>query len=150
MPRYDEFLEMQAQETDDCILWPYARSKGGYGQAWKDGKVRYLHVLSCTTANGSRPFDRAEAAHSCGVRACFNPRHLRWATRKENAGDRVEHGTELRGEKSKDAKLTEFDVRAIRHYVRCGTKQQVLADHFGVQNPAISNIVTGKTWGWLV
>lgn len=147
--RYDEFLEMQAQETDECILWPYSQNGDGYGQVRAIGRKRHTHRLSCETAHGPALFTGAQAAHSCRNRHCFNPRHLRWATPAENEADKIADGTDNRGWGTPGAKLTEFDVRAIRHYVKCGTKQSVLASHYGVRHQTIYNVVTGRCWAWV-
>lgn len=147
MTRYDEFLAMRQQETDDCILWPHGKSSNGYGQIWVSGQQASTHRLSCEMAHGAPPTpEHTGAAHSCRNRHCLNPRHLRWATPTENQNDRIKDGTSIRGERHGMAKLTEFDVRAICHYVKCGTQQKVLADHFGVTQTQISRIVHRKSW----
>lgn len=146
MTRYDEFLGMQSQETDDCILWPYAKNGAGYGMIFRGGKKPLTHRLSCTMAHGQPPTTKHEAAHSCHTPSCLNPRHLRWATRSENQLDRAKDGTSNHGERSAHTHLTEFDVAAIRHYASCGTKQKVLASHYGVTQSCISEIVNYKTW----
>lgn len=147
---YALYLDLVSQETDDCVLWTGSRIASGYGNVWHQGEMHYTHRLSCTMAHGSPPSGRRyEAAHSCHNRHCLNPRHLRWATVAENQADRLNDGTDQFGEKNPSAKLTEFDVRAIRHYVKCGTKQRVLVDHYKVSPSCISAIVRGAHWGWL-
>lgn len=82
----------------DCLIWPYGRSVSGYGLAVVDGKGRYVHRLACAHINGPPPTPKHQAAHSCGNGhlGCCNPRHLRWATTKENSKDRELHGTLLK------------------------------------------------------
>jgi len=44
---------------------------------------------------------------------CINPKHLRWATRQQNALDALEHGTSsmfAAGEAHPNAKLSQADV----------------------------------------
>lgn len=70
-------------EGDDCLLWPFTKNARGYGT------VTYARgytaaAAMCELAHGNRP-EGKQSAHSCGVRLCVNPRHLRWATRSENA-----------------------------------------------------------------
>ena len=82
------FEAMLLVETDECILWPYTVS-AGYGQVWVDGIYIGVHVLACTRTFGACPPDKQEVAHWCRrQKACFNPRHLRWATYVENMADR--------------------------------------------------------------
>lgn len=142
---YKTFLKMQAQETDDCILWPYSKAKAGYGQVL--GQT--THRLSCEMTYGPAPFPKAEAAHSCRNRHCFNPRHLRWATPAENNADKLRDGTHNRGSRQGQSRLTEDDVRLIRYQVAKGTKQSVFVKHFGVDPTTISRVVLRKNWAWL-
>lgn len=51
-----------------------------------------------------------------------------------------------RGEKSRMAKLTEADVRAIRAACAAGEKQCVVARRFGIKDPQVSYIVNRKSW----
>lgn len=147
MTRYDEFLDLQSQETDDCILWPYCKARSGYGQIRANGRTQHTHRLSCEMAHGEPPTpEHTDAAHSCRNRHCLNPRHLRWATRAENMADAIRDGTTTSGEKSSTAKLTEQDVLAIRYYAKQGTKRGVMAQQYGVSHRAISMIVSRDNW----
>lgn len=104
----------------------------------------------CETAHGPRPSDIHEAAHSCGNGSlgCGNPKHLRWDTPEGNHADKVEHGTTNRGERQWQARLTEADVRDIRAMLGT-TKQKDIASLYGLNPCVISEIKTGRKWGWL-
>lgn len=52
--------------------------------------------------------------HRCGNPACINPHHLYLGDAKQNAQDRVLHGTNAAGTRLPQTKLTEGDVLAIR------------------------------------
>jgi len=99
---------------DECLLWPYGKNSAGYGRLTLNGNKRLVHRMACEHVHGPAPSESHEAAHNCGVRACCNPRHMRWATPRENAADRVLHGTDNRGERHANSKLTEAMVRTIR------------------------------------
>jgi len=134
-------------QGDDCLTWPFARITNGYGSVWYEGKVKYPHRIVCELAHGPAPSPRHEAAHSCGKghEGCVNPRHLRWATPKENNADKVNHGTTLRGERSARAKLSAADVRQIRAQ-RGRETQQSLGNRFGVSPRTIEAIHLNKIW----
>ena len=104
-------------------------------------------ALSVETVHGAAPTDHHETAHSCGNRACVNPAHLRWATRAGNQADRVKHGTDNRGRRSAQARLSEADVRAILKQ-RDRTPAD-LAKEYGVSRNHITSIQNGRTWGWI-
>lgn len=79
--------------TQDCIEWPFHKNPRGYGRL---GDGRAAHRVMCEMAHGEPPFSNAQAAHWCGDASCVNPRHLRWATPKENEQDKYRHGTRRR------------------------------------------------------
>lgn len=133
-----------ADPTDDCVIWTGRLSANGYPRI----VGAYAHVVACTIANGPRP-DRHDAAHSCGNRACVNPRHLRWATRAENMADAIRHGTTTRGTANWSNRLTEQQVQAIRQARQAGRTTRGLAVEYGVSHGAICGIVYRKTWAWL-
>ena len=72
--------------------------------------------------------------------------NLAWGTHRENAADKVRHGTAPRGERNPSAKLTEADVREVRTLVEQGYTQRDIADRFDVGPIAICHIVTRKAW----
>ena len=137
-----------ASQSESCILWPFYKNKGGYGQLWWDGKPRLAGRVVLLETQGPHPTDgdRYEAAHLpavCHNRACINPRHLRWATAKENALDRRIDQTELIGEKTNSAKLTADDVVSI--YFDNRFHREIALD-FGVTPQAVQRIKSKKDW----
>lgn len=133
-------------ETDDCVLWPLARSRpDGYGRIRFEGRTTLVHVLACIRRHGERPAGH-EVAHTCGVRICMNYRHLRWATPTENQADKVRHGTTNRGERYGRARLTWDQVRDIRRLRMQGESARSLGKTYGVTSGYIGRIVNHQIW----
>ena len=133
---------------DDCFIWPYGMTSGGYGAILIDGHQRGVHTVICELVHGPKPNAGFEVAHGCGVRSCCNPKHLRWATRSDNHSDKLKHGTHNRGERHSRAKLTEADVREIRS-LQGKMTQSALARRFGVSPATLREILIRKIWAWL-
>lgn len=130
----------------ECVIWPFAKSKG-YGTANVGGQSKYASHWMCVLAHGEPPSPRHEAAHSCGCRPCINPRHLRWATKRENEADKEAHGTIPRGERHVNTRLTSDDVRAIR----CDRRPlRIIAAAHGISRTSACQIRSGKRWGHLL
>lgn len=143
------FNQAMALETDECILWLYALSKG-YGAVWYNGSSKLVSRLALERGVGPAPEGKPYALHKpevCHNPACFNYRHLYWGSDMDNAADRTADGTENRGEKQGRSKLTGEQVRAIRED---GRPQQLIAEDYGVNNAHISMIKSRKRWSWLV
>lgn len=89
-----------------------------------------------------------ETAHHDGNARNNSLGNLRYATSRENADDRIRHGTNVRGERQHKAKLTAENVRAIRAS-RGVVRQCDLASAFGVSQHNISAIQRRTTWKYL-
>lgn len=139
-------------------------SPASFGRWWRRsrsvGKSGYENICLCRN-NVAKSFtvhsivlavfygpcpEGMECCHWNGNRIDNRFRNLRWATRKENGADRDRHGTNLRGERGTQAKLTEANVRSIRALRDEGWKQLDLAQRFGVSQVTISEITLRKTW----
>lgn len=144
------FFERAAKyEGDDCLIWPYAKDSAGYAQINFGGRVRYVHREICIKKNGM-PDDGMVAAHDCGNGhlGCISPKHVRWATRKENAADMIAHGTKMVGEKCNGAKLTNDEAREIKS-LKGKMTQEKIAEMYGVSRQNIGDIHNGRRWAWL-
>lgn len=139
-------------ESADCIAWPYAIDKTGYGMVSHEGRMQTAARVVCIMVNGPPPTPRHEAAHNCGKgnEGCVNPRHLRWATHQENQADRLDHGTDNRGDKKRSfTKLDEEKVRTIRAMAVSGSSHGELSELYGVSKSNISAICVRRNWAWV-
>lgn len=93
-----ELERLMSIDSDECAIWPYGVTTSGYGSISINDHAKAVHVIACEKGNGRKPSPELHAAHSCGVRRCVNPRHLRWATAAENIADQLVHGTRPRGD----------------------------------------------------
>lgn len=142
--------ETLASCTDDCIAWPFFRDKQGRGHIRRNGKGVLASRHICRLAHGDPPSPQHEAAHSCGKshQGCVNPRHLRWATHRENEADKTLHGTSQHGQRNHQAKLTECQVMEIRS-LKGVISQRAIAQQYEVAQTLVSLIHRGARWGWL-
>lgn len=132
--------------TDECIFWPFSKFRTGYGRYTQKDKRLAAHREVCRIAHGNPPSGLIHAAHSCGERLCVNPRHLRWATPKENEQDKISHGRSLRGSNHSNARLTEADVRAIR---ASSDPIGQLSERYGLSAAHTEAVKNGRKWRWL-
>ena len=104
-----------------------------------------IHVLVLTAFVGPRPYGM-HACHSDGDRLNNRLTNLRWDTVRENALDRVRHGTFICGSNQKNAILNEEKVAVIKRRLSNGERQKVLATEYGVALETIHSIKSGKSW----
>lgn len=145
------YLANVDRETDECILWPYAKHNLGYGQlSFGHGTRKYVHRLSCERHHGPPSSELPEAGHLpvvCHTPACFNGRHLRWISRKQQSLDRKQDGTFHDGVRHVNSKLTWDQVNEIRTmYALGGITQAKLALKYGIHQSKIWKIVTLRSY----
>ncbi len=102
----------------------------------------YIHELVLLAFVGFKPTDFHEAAHGDGDSLRNHLDNLSWKTRKENHADKLAHGTDARGEKSANAKLTNTQADEIRRRGKFEVHQK-LADEFKVSRSLVSMICRG-------
>ena len=129
---------------DECLIWPFYRHPGGYAQLG-NGAGSASRIM-CGFAHGPAPSSLHQTAHSCGKGhlGCVNPRHLRWATAKENRADMIGHGSLPCGERHYRSKLTQEQVSEIR--AKKDVSLSMFARKYGIAPSTISRIRNRKTW----
>lgn len=145
----DYFNKMVLIETDECILWLFAKNGAGYGNLRIDGKSKRVSRLALAYHNGGSPKHKTLALHKpliCHNPACFNYRHLYWGSPKDNWRDTTLDGTSNRGETNGKAK---FSANQIVRIFNDGRGCKVIAKEWGVSLRTIYKIKSGERWGWL-
>jgi hypothetical protein len=133
---------LASEPGDECVLVPVTAKK--YAKLSYEGGRITAHRYICMKAHGDPVGARRFAAHSCGQSWCVNPKHLRWATPKENNDDKIAHGTLVFGEDNYNAKLKMRDVIRIREMKDADPRK--IATVFGVSPRTIRDVLEGKTW----
>ena len=134
---------------DDCWPWLGSKTDRGYG-GWKRNGRFFRASRLVLQAKLGRELQRHEfACHACDNPSCVNPLHLWLGDNAANVADMVRKGRSLKGRRSGEdnlhSKLTQGEVRQIR--ALGGTMTQArIAERFGVAQPTVSDILTGKRW----
>lgn len=136
------FLEHAAKvNTDECLLWPFTRNAQGYAVLKINGRFVRASRAVCIATHGEPPGPRYYAAHSCGNGhlGCVNPRHLHWATPKQNVEDAFLHGRRLRKAKKAAPKpaLSASNILNIRSDTRAA---DIVASEYGLSAEVVQLI----------
>lgn len=134
------------KRTNTCWLWKGRTNKGGYGILSVHGKETLAHRFSYFIAFGAYPSNLC--LHSCDVRNCVNPAHLRSGTHQDNNDDMMnrQRNRQLKGEAHPNSKLTTFDIRFIRFWVARGFGTSDLGRLFSIHPGAMTRIVHRQSW----
>lgn len=128
-------------ESEECQEFPFFKVDG-YGRLNRNGSPVGAHRYSLILFSKKDPKDLF-ALHTCGNRACCNPKHLYWGSKEDNAQDSISDGTFAKGEKSGKSKLTEETVRAIFHAE--GSLREI-GRQFGISHRHVQMIKQKKRW----
>ena len=78
--------------SGDCLLFNGAKHAGGYGRFYVNGSLIGAHKFAFFM-EGHLPaegeIEGLEIAHTCKVRGCCNPRHLRLTSKRVNLAERA-------------------------------------------------------------
>jgi len=105
-------------------------------------KKTLVHRLVLAAFRGKAP-KGFHACHFDGIRTNNRLDNLRWDTAKNNAGDKVRHGTTTRGERNYKAKLTNSEVMLI---VADKRPHRAIAADYGIARNTVGDIKRGKSW----
>ena len=101
-----------------------------------------IHILVLEAFRGLRKVGQ-ETRHLSNVTTDNRLSNLRWGTRPEQFADQVRAGTDTRGERNAQAKLTHAQAIEIRRRLAGGERGSDLAKEFGVGHPTITRIKKG-------
>ena len=140
------FLSKIKTNNTDCWLWTASINQHGYGQFSVEGKPCRAHRVSYEMFVGEIPHGMY-VLHSCHVRNCVNPKHLRVGSQADNMRDMSKAGRGYCGDVHHKSSLTIEHVNKIRVLAKSGTiSQKRIGDMFGVTQSAVSSICIGRTW----
>ena len=118
-------------DDNGCWLWQGATTTKGYGSY----SSKRVHRMSYELFVGAIPTGMY-VLHSCDVRLCCNPEHLRLGTAKDNAADTMERGRPGYFRSS----LTGDDIAKINDLLDAGMTQGQVGKIIGVHGATISRV----------
>lgn len=138
-------------QPNECWEWKGGCFDNGYGQfRLGDRKVK---ANRCAYELAVGPLGDLLALHECDNPPCCNPAHLFAGTPADNSRDRNQKGRAapcllkpMRGEENPAAKLCFGQVVEIRAMSQSGYSQRAIAQHFGISQSQVGNIVRGSSW----
>ena len=134
----DIFLELGCMTCPDCRL-----NKSGYREKHNKNGTDLIH-RQMYQVFFQEPIDGRVIRHTCDNPACINPFHLKSGTHADNVQDRVDRKRSAIGENHGRHKLTEGQVREIKH--NTGISGKEYARRFGVDKMVIYRIRDGRYW----
>jgi len=146
--RFKKHIVVPDDILNACWQWIGSKNKGGYGQIatgirkFGTQKQHSAHRLSYEHFVGEIP-KGFSILHSCDVRNCVNPSHLRVGTQAENALDMVSRNRQTSGVKNGMARLSAETAMAI--FNATGT-QQSIANNFNVSRQTVGDIKSLRRW----
>lgn len=124
--------------SNDCFICRYATDEFGYAHFKMGGHSQAAHRIAYQIFNGPIR-NNWRITHTCGNKACINPRHLLQESFKQN----VKRG----GRKSKIAALPPEQLSEILT-AEAGTSNTSLARKFGVSTETILRVRKPRAYAW--
>ena len=138
------------QPDEGCWIWPGERDHGGYGRCSIGRSRKQAHRIAYERAYGPIP-EGMFVLHSCDVRACVRPDHLRLGTAKDNSDDMATRGRRRYGARygadHPTAKLSRIQAWQVRRiYESSRVSRTSLARIFGVSVVTIARVTRGQSY----
>jgi hypothetical protein len=140
---------LSMKKASPRLMAVFVRSRAGHCgvNLCRNGQMKMfsIHVL---VANAFLP--PPQEGQTCVLHGDDNPAHnaatnLKWGTNLDNSEQMVRHGRQNRGSDRALSKLTESQVREIRHRAE-QVPQAQLAREYGVSTSTLNSVVKGQTW----
>ncbi len=161
----EQKLAKFTKRVGQCLVWTGTKQPSGYGLVGYEGRTQRVHRAVWQRAHGPIPAGLI-VMHSCDNPPCCELSHLSLGTNTDNVRDCIakgrmpmgdKHHSRLHpetlpyGEKSPNAKLTDWDVIAIRLSFKSGLRSgRELASVFNVTPQCIHYIIHNRTWRHLL
>lgn len=129
------WMELIPLDSEECILWPFGSSSGGYGRVTtrrrREGKVYSYQATTVVHERFVGPVSgNAQVKHLCDNPPCVNPRHLTLGSISENNREAF-----ARGRRPRKLSLEQrAEIRASSEGV------SALARRFGVARTTIYRV----------
>jgi hypothetical protein len=155
IPTTEDYEKVLQRIRDNCEI--LSEEEGGHWIYKKDVNTKYhpkisffgskvnCHRVSHQCFNKKQVDEGNVVRHMCKEKRCVNPKHLKEGTQKENMADKLLHGTQPRGSRHHNTKLTEDIVRKIKLSSGVMTPKERARLH-GVNVHVIYGIDYGKSW----
>lgn len=145
----DAFLaRVTPRDESDCWIWEGSITAKGYG-VFKHGDTHYrAHRASYLIYRGPIP-DGVNVCHNCPSGdnpLCVNPAHLWLGDHIANQRDKIKKDRQAKGETQGSVKLTEDDIRHIRHLAQRGERYAHIAKTYQIDASTASDIARRKSW----
>lgn len=124
----------------------YKIDKFGYHRVTLNGDCYLVHRLVLEAFIGKCPPGMQCRHDPDPDKSNNNLLNLQWGTAKENAQDRIRHGSQVKGERMWKAKMTEHMVHQIRADYKTKKNFSELGRKYNVRHSTIERIVRRKTW----
>jgi hypothetical protein len=134
-------------DVNGCWIWQGGIQSSGYPSCGIPGngkRSQSVHRLALSIKLGRVP--SGLALHSCDVKRCCNPDHLRDGSAADNSRDARERGRLATGERNGNAKITSQMADDIRLLLRRDVPVAVIARVAGVHRAVVADIKKGRTW----
>ena len=135
-----------------CIPW-WGSTCDEYGilrVGGTKGKTQRAHRVSYEHTHGTLADPGICVCHHCDNPPCFRPIHLFAGLNVDNVADMIQKGRRFQydssGERHGMAKLGEDDIAKMKILHLLTVSNGRIAQLFGVQQSAVSRILTGKRW----
>lgn len=83
-PRTPFWLKVSIKSEDECWIYNGTENKTGYGIHCCNRKQIWAHRYSYMAVNADTLDIKTYVYHTCGVKLCVNPKHLRTRTQTEH------------------------------------------------------------------
>jgi len=136
----DGFFKSKVKVTNNnCHEFIGAPAGNGVGKVKRGGKFVSLHRLAYEYYIKEIP-KNSMVYRTCSNKLCCNPEHLKIGTRSEITKNLYTNGYE---NPKGNSKLTEKQIKEILHL---DMPQSKISEKYGVSQPTISNLLSGKTY----